>query len=258
MTALALLGVSLGAHAEMRTSTIDYEVDGQTFEGYMAYDDAQSGERPGVLVLHEWWGHTDYVRRRARMLAQIGYTAFAVDMYGDGEAAKHPDDAQKMMQAVTSDPAKVERRFDKAHDVLRAHPAAHPERSAAIGYCMGGGMALQMARAGKDLQAVVSFHATLDTDSPARKGDVKADLLVLTGGADPFVPSEQVAAFRKEMEAAGVDYRVHVYPEAKHGFTNPAADKLGEKFDLPLAYNEAADQDSWKRMKRLLAQRLKR
>jgi len=255
---LGLLALSLSAHAEVRTSEIDYTVGERQFTGYLAYDDAQSGERPGVIVLHEWWGQTDYVRRRARMLARLGYTALAADMYGQGKVARHPEDARKMMEAATSDRAKVERRFDKAHDVLRAHPAVDPARTAAIGYCMGGGMALEMARGGKELEAVVSFHGTLGTDAAAQKGAVNADVLVLTGGADPFVPDDQVAAFREEMEAAGVDYQLHVYPGAKHGFTNPEADKLGQKFDLPLAHDEAAAQDSWQRMKTFLGQRVER
>ncbi len=252
----ALLALAASAHAEIETREISYDIDGQTFQGYLAYDADQSGERPGVLVLHEWWGHNDYVRRRARMLADAGYTAFAADMYGEGKVAQHPEDAKAFMQAATSDPAKVERRFDKAHDLLRAHPTVDPERTAAIGYCMGGGMALEMARAGKDLDAVVSFHGTLDTDDPADEGEVKTPILVLTGGADPFVPDEQVQAFREEMKAAGADFRIKTYPGAKHGFTNPGADDHAERFDLPLAYDGEADRDSWRRMKRFFAKHL--
>jgi dienelactone hydrolase len=253
---LTLLLAAGAAHAEVQTREISYQVDGEDFQGYLALDDEQSGERPGVLVLHEWWGHTDYVRRRARMLADAGYTAFAADLYGQGKVAEHPDDAKSFMKAATSDPARLQRRFDKAHDLLRAHPSVDPERTAAIGYCMGGGIALEMARAGKDLEAVVSFHGTLDTDNRAQKGDIEPAILVLTGGADPFVPEKRVTAFREEMQAAGAQFRVHVYPDARHGFTNPAADDYAERFDLPLAYDSHADRDSWNRMKRLFERHL--
>ncbi len=252
----ALLVFTVCAHAEVETREISYDIQGQNFKGFLAYDGDQDGERPGVLVLHEWWGHNDYVRRRARMLADAGYTAFAPDMYGDGKVANHPEDAKAFMQAATSDPAKVERRFDNAHDLLRAHPTVDPQRTAAIGYCMGGGMALEMARAGKDLDAVVSFHGTLDTDDPADQGDVQAPVLVLTGGADPFVPDDQVQRFREEMKAAGADFRIKVYPGAKHSFTNPAADDYAQRFDLPVAYDDRADRDSWRRMKRFFDQHL--
>lgn len=254
---LALLPWALVANAEVRTQTLTYELDGREFSGYFAWDDARPGERPGVLVLHEWWGHNDYARRRARMLAELGYTAFALDMYGSGKVADHPEDAQAFMQSLMGDMDRAERRFDKAHDLLRAHPTVAADRTAAIGYCMGGGLALYMARAGKDLDAVVSFHGSLGAQAGVPAEGIEADLLVLTGGSDPFVPAEQVEAFREAMDAAGIDYQVHVYPDAKHAFTNPEADRLGAEFDLPLAYDAEADADSWQRMRDFLDERLK-
>lgn len=246
--ALVLLLAALPARADIRTQEVSYDVGDREYVGYFAWDDARSEPAPGVLVIHEWWGHNDYARKRARMLAEEGYTALALDMYGRGRVADHPEDAQKFMQALMNDLDAAAERFDKAHRLLDAHPAADPDRTAAIGYCMGGGVALQMARFGKDLDAVVSFHGSLGTERPAKPGAVKTPILVLTGGADPFIPEEQIQAFREEMDSVGADYTIHVYPDAKHSFTNPQADEFGREFDLPLAYNREADRDSWQRM----------
>lgn len=239
--------------AEIKTREIEYQINGESFTGYLAYDDSVQEKRPGVLVVHEWWGHNDYVRKRAEMLAELGYAAFALDMYGSGKLADHPQDAMKFMQAVVSNIDVAERRFQAGLNLLRNQPQVDPNRIAAIGYCFGGGTALHMARQGADLDAVVSFHGALNTETPAEQGKVKARLLILTGGADPMIPAEQVDAFRAEMNAAGVDYSVHTYPDAKHGFTNPAADALGKKFDMPLAYDAKADADSWLKMRDFLA-----
>lgn len=223
-----------------------YEVNGQSFTGYLAYDDAVTEKRPGVLVVHEWWGLNDYPRKRAEMLAELGYTGFALDMYGSGKVADHPDDAKAFMQEVMSNMEAAERRFDAAKEVLASHRTVDPDRIAAIGYCFGGGVVLHMARTGADLDGVVSYHGMLGTETPAEPGAVKAKILAFTGGEDPFVPNEQVQAFKDEMEAAGADARVVVYPMARHSFTNPAADAAGQKFNLPLAYDEDADENSWK------------
>ena len=240
------------AFAGLRTEVIEYRQGGDTFSGYLAWDDAIVGKRPGVLVVHEWWGHNPYARRRAEMLAGMGYTAFALDMYGSGKLAEHPDDAKSFMMAVTSDMATAEARFGKALEVLRGQATVDAQRIAAIGYCFGGGMVLHMARAGMDLDGVASFHGSLATESPAQRGRVKASVLVLNGAADPFVPPEQVQTFEQEMEAAGVDYTLVNYPGVKHSFTNPDADSFGKRFDMPLAYDATADADSWKRLQEFL------
>ena len=253
---LALVVAVLPAQAGIRTQEVTYAVDGRDYRGYFAWDDAIDGPQPGVLVVHEWWGHNDYARRRARMLAELGYTALALDMYGKSRQAEHPDEASKMSQALMNNLSAAARRFDKAHRLLDAHPAADPERTAAIGYCMGGSVVLQMARFGKDLDAVVSFHGGLDTERPAVPGKVKSEILVLTGGADPFVPPEQIEAFRREMDSVGASYQIESYPGAKHSFTNPAADELGDRFGLPLAYDPEADRKSWQRMQQFFAQHL--
>ena len=254
-----LLGLLLStalAQAGIRTQEITYEVNGREYSGYFAWDDAIAGPRPGVLVVHEWWGHNDYARRRARMLAELGYTALALDMYGKGRLADHPDEASKMSSALMNSLSQAAERFDKAHRLLDAHPSADPDRTAAIGYCMGGSVVLQMARFGKDLDAVVSFHGGLGTERPAAPGAVEAEILVLTGGKDPFVPEEQIEAFRREMDSVGASYEIVVYPGARHSFTNPGATKLGDRFGLPLKYDPEADRKSWQRMQDFFEQHL--
>lgn len=243
-----LVFFSLAVQAEVQTQEITYKVGENEFTGYLAYDDAISGKRPGILVVHEWWGHNDYARKRAKMLAELGYTAFALDMYGSGKLAKHPNDAKQFMQAVMSNWFEVKKRFQAAHKILTDHASVDKDKTAAIGYCMGGGISLQMARFGVDLNGVVSFHGSLGTKTPAKPGQVKARILVFTGEADPFVPAKQVKAFEKEMKMAGVSFELKSYPGVKHSFTNPAADGFGERFNMPLAYDEAADKDSWQRM----------
>jgi dienelactone hydrolase len=253
MIAGLMLGLLVApALADIQTREIDYRVGGESFTGYLAWDDAVAGERPGVLVVHEWWGHNAYARRRAEMLAESGYTALALDMYGSGKLAEHPEDAKKFMQAVAGNMDAMKKRFLAAKGILANNPTVDHSRIAAIGYCFGGGVVLNMARAGVDLDGVVSFHGSLGTETPAQPGEVKARVLVLTGADDPFVPKEQVKAFEAEMQAAGVRYDLHSYPGVKHSFTNPQADAFGEKFDMPLAYDEAADKASWARMQTFL------
>lgn len=242
----ALLAVALGpAQATVQTRTVQYSVNNERYTGYVAWDDSINGERPGVLVVHEWWGHGDYVRRRARQIAKLGYTGFALDMYGDGKRADHPDQAKEFMQAVKSDMDAAEQRFRAAKELLESHATVDPDRIAAQGYCFGGGIVLAMARRGIDLDGVVSFHGGLGTDNPAEQGEVEAAVRVHTGGADPLVPADQVAAFVEEMAKAGVDYGVRSYPGAKHSFTNPSADDYAADHDLPVAYDAQADRRSW-------------
>lgn len=232
---------------DITTEEISYQVDGESFTGYLAHP-AEGGPQPAVLVVHEWWGHNDYARHRAEMLAREGYTAFALDMYGTGKQADHPDDAMAFMNAVFAKEGAALARFTAALELVKAHKTVDPERVAAIGYCFGGATVLNMARAGLDLDGVASFHGTLATQSPARPGEITARVQVYHGNADPFVPPEQVAAFKQEMSAAGVLYDFVGYDGVKHAFTNPAADSKAEKFDMPVAYDPQADADSWQRM----------
>jgi dienelactone hydrolase len=230
---------------------VSYRVGNTVMKGYLAYDDAIKVNRPGILVVHEWWGHNEYARSRARQLAELGYTALAVDMYGEGKQAAHPEDAAKFSGALKQNMPLAEERFRAALHLIREQPTVDAERIGAIGYCFGGGIVLEMARRSFDLDAVASFHGSLTTTSPPEKGAVRAKILVANGAADPFVKPEHIKIFKAQMDAAGADYRLENYPAAKHSFTNPDADKYGEKFGLPLAYNGEADKASWAAMRQL-------
>lgn len=224
---------------------ISYTADSLTMKGFLCYDKSVSGKRPAVLVVHEWWGHNEYARERARMLAKLGYTALAVDMYGDGKQAAHPEDAGKFSGEVMKNIPSAEARFRAAMDVVKNHASVDASKIAAIGYCFGGGVVLHMARIGTDLDAVVSFHGSLGALHKPESGGIKAEILVCHGADDPFVPSEAIGAFKQEMDEAEATYEFIAYDGAVHSFTNPGADENGKKFNLPLAYNAAADSASW-------------
>jgi dienelactone hydrolase len=243
-----LLVASVPVQAVVVGEEVSYRAGDTTLNGYLARDTAVQGKRPGILVVHEWWGHNDYARERARKLAELGYVALAVDMYGDGKTAEHPDDAGKFAGAVRSNLPLMHVRFEAARAFLNSQPDVDPGKNAAIGYCFGGGVVLAMARAGEDLDGVVSFHGSLGGGGVAAPGTIKARILVANGADDPFVTAEQIAAFKAEMDAAGADYTFINYPGARHSFTNPGADAFGERFGLPLAYNAEADADSWAEM----------
>jgi len=248
--ALVLLFAAAQAGAAIHTETLTYKL-GETFlKGYLAYDDASKAQRPGVLVVHEWWGLNDYARHRAEMLAKEGYVAFAVDMYGDGKTTRDAKIAGEWSSAVGKDPAVRKARFQAAFDLLAKQPLVKPGEIAAIGYCFGGGTVLAMAKAGLPLKAVVSFHGSLPTD-PVPPGTIKAKILACHGAADGFVPPEQVAAFQKSLADAGADWEFVSYAGAKHAFTNPEADKMGLD---GIAYNAAADRRSWSLMRDFLAE----
>jgi len=248
---MMMLGAA-SAGAAIQGQEIRYNSDGVTLVGYLAWDDAISGKRPGVLVVHEWWGHNDYARKRARMLAEMGYVALALDMYGDGKTADHPKDAGKFSSAVMKHLDVARNRFTAAMQLLQQQAQTDASHIAAIGYCFGGGVVLQMARMGLALDAVASFHGSLATTAPAEKGAVKARIAVYNGADDPFVKPESIKAFRQEMDAAGADYQFENFAGAKHSFTNPDADQYGKRFDLPIAYNEAADRSSWSMLGKFL------
>lgn len=246
------------AFAAIQEKAVDYSDGSTQLKGYLVYDDASKAPRPGVLVVHEWWGLNDYAKKRARMLAELGYTALAVDMYGDGKSTEHPEDAKTFMEAVTAQAGLAKSRFLAAKSVLEKAPGVDAEKIAAIGYCFGGATVLDLARQGIDLKAVVSFHGALNTPSPATKGAVKASVLVLNGADDGWVTADSIAAFEKEMKDAGARYQFVNYPGAKHGFSNPDADRLGKATNLPIAYNADADKQSWEAMRKLFETRLGR
>ena len=235
--------------AKIHSEVVNYKIAGKAFQGYLSYDDEITGKRPGILVVHEWWGHNAYARKRADMLAKLGYVAFALDMYGTGKLAKHPDDAKKFMQSVITDTKIAETRFNEAKHLLQNHSSVDPTKVAAIGYCFGGGTVLHMARLGTDLAGVVSFHGSLVAMTKVLRGQVKSKILVLNGADDPFVTVEQSTAFKQEMQNAGADFEFINYPGVKHSFTNKEANEFGQRFNMPLVYNKDADSDSWWRMK---------
>lgn len=245
------------ALAAVQGREISYTAGGTTLKGWIAWDDTAKGKRPAVLVVHEWWGHNAYARKRANMLAELGYVALAVDMFGDGKQAHHPDEAGKFAGEVSRNKQMAKARFEAAMKLLRKQRNVDDNKLAAIGYCFGGSLVLNMAREGEDLRGVASFHGGLGTDAPAQPGKVKAQVRSFTGADDKMIPAEQVEAFRQEMEKAGVNYKAVVYPGAVHAFTNPDADGLGKRFNMPLAYNAEADKDSWGQLQGFLAEVLK-
>ncbi|MEM9921308.1 MAG: dienelactone hydrolase family protein [Bacteroidota bacterium] len=227
---------------------VSYQTDTTIMKGYIASDPSKSGKRPGILVVHEWWGHNDYARKRAEMLAELGYVALAVDMYGDGKKAEHPDDAGKFAKMVMSNMDVAKARFSQAMETLRQHPDTDPEKIAAIGYCFGGGLVLNMAMQGVDVDGVVSFHGSLPTPAELDGAQVKAKMLVCHGAADQFIQASTIDQFKKLMADAKVDMQFESYEGAVHSFTNPDADENGQKFGLPLAYDQKADEASWQEM----------
>jgi dienelactone hydrolase len=231
--------------AAVQGKDVSYESNGTTLKGYIAYDDAIKGKRPGVIVVHEWWGQNEYARKRVRMLAELGYTALAVDMYGEGWTADNPKDAGELASGISMNMPLEKERFEAGMQFLMNHATVDSKEIAAFGYCFGGGVVLNMARVGEELKGVASFHGGLETNNPAKPWKIKARIISFSGDADPMIGADKVAAFRKEMDGAGVNYRVVVYPGAKHAFTNPESDALGKKFNLPVAYDAEADKDSW-------------
>ncbi len=224
---------------------VEYQVGDVSMKGFIVYDKNAREKKPGVLVVHEWWGHNEHTRNSAHDLAEAGYVALAVDMYGDGKEAAHPEEAKEFSGTVMQNFDIGKKRFNAARQVLARHEKTDAGKIAAIGYCFGGGVVLNMARQGADLDAVVSLHGSLSAIKPAETNNIKARILVLNGADDPFVPKEQEEAFKKEMDAANADYEFINYPNAKHAFTNPKATEMGDQFDLPLEYNASADEDSW-------------
>lgn len=231
----------------VKTQEVSYEVDGVTLTGYLAYPVGQIDPVPGVLVVHEWWGHNAYARKRAAMLAEQGYTALALDMYGDGKVATHPEDAGKFMKEVGSNSEVSQKRFDAAVELLKSQSFTDGDRLAAVGYCFGGSVVMNMARLGKDLDGVVSVHGGIGGLSPI-SDNTQAKFLVLNGQDDPWITEEHKATFKSEMDEANIAYEFVDYPGAKHAFSNPDATEFGKKFNLPLEYNEDVDKESWQRM----------
>ncbi len=233
---------------KMKEENITYTLGSLTMHGFVVYDETNNQKRPAILVVHEWWGLNDYDKMRARKLAELGYIAMAIDMYGDGKTADNPTDAGNLASPFYTNPQMAKNRLDAAIAKLKTYSQADPNKMAAIGYCFGGGVLINSARLGEDLKGVVSFHGSL-VGTPANKGLLKTKILVCHGLEDQFVKKEEVAQFKKQMDSIGADYTFKAYPGATHAFTNPAATAMGQKFKLPIAYNAAADSASWNDMK---------
>jgi dienelactone hydrolase len=231
------------AHAAVKEEPVTYKDGDTTMKGFVVYDDAVKGKRPGIVLVHEWWGITKHMHNEARRFAQRGYTAFIADMYGDAKTADNPKDAGALSGGVMKNPAAMQSRFNAAREQLAKHPSVDVGKIGAAGYCFGGTVALNMARAGADLAGVAAFHAGLYANTPAPKS-VKAKILVLNGADDPLVKPDQIEAFKKDMDAAKADYRFINLPGAVHAYTNPEATEAGKKFNMPIAYNEKADKEA--------------
>jgi len=244
-----VLAMPMLASAEIKTETIEYQDGDEMLKGYLVYDDAIEGKRPGVLVVHEWWGLNEYAKQRAEMIAELGYIAFAPDMYGDAKVTDHAPDANAWMEQIAGNVDAWRTRALAGLDVLKQQEQVDTDKLAAIGYCFGGATVMQLAYAGADLDGVVSFHGSLP---PAPDGaSVKPAVLAAHGYADGFVPKERVAAFKESLEQAGADWQFVVYGGARHAFTNPNAGDYGID---NLQYDADADRRSWALMQGFLTE----
>lgn len=230
--------------SQITKEAVTYSDGTVTCKGYLVYDASAKGALPGVLVVHEWWGLNTYAKHRAEMLAELGYVALAVDMYGDGTVATTPQDAGKLAGAVKGNPQLMRKRINAALAYLKTLKQVNTAKTAAIGYCFGGTVALELARSGAAVNGVVSFHGALATKEPATE-PFTAKVLVCHGAADPFVPDTEVAAFTAEMNNVKADWQFNAYSYAVHAFTNPQS---GSDPSRGAAYNEKADTRSWAAM----------
>lgn len=235
------------------TNRIEYPVGDTIHQGYLACDDEITTNQPGILLIHEWWGLNDYLIRRAHMLAELGYIALAIDMYGGGQVAENPAQAGVLMNGILGDMDTGTAALKSGYELLLAQPGVDPERTAAIGYCFGGAMVLHMARIGMPLSAVASFHGALGSFLTADPGSIKAKILVNHGVDDSMVTLDDLEGFKQEMDTAGADYQVLLLEGAKHGFSNPQADINAEKYGIDLGYQQQADEQSWAELQKLLA-----
>jgi len=245
IVAAALFALALSAEAAVQSKAVEYKDGDTVLTGQLYWDDAVEGSRPGVLVIHEWWGLNDYAKKRAHMLAELGYVAFAADMYGDGQITDKPDQARTWMQEVTADVEGWRERARLGLEQLQASGMVDGDKVAAVGYCFGGATVLQMSYADLPLKGVVSFHGSLPAAPEESKGKIGPKILVLHGYADEWLGPDIVANFREKLDAAGANWEMNSYGGARHGFTNP---DVGQYKIANLQYNAQADQRSWARM----------
>lgn len=238
------------------TQSLDFQVANGNHKAYLAFDEQAATAQPGVLVLHEWWGMNDNIHRRVHMLAELGYAAMAIDLFGDGKIAADADEAAAMMNAALGDMDNTSAILQQGHQLMCEQNVVDADHTAAIGYCFGGAMALHSARLGLPLNAVVSFHGALGATREISAGDVKANILICHGEADSMVSMQDLEGFKAEMDGAAVNYEVITYPAAKHGFTNPEADTNAEKYGVDVGYQQQADDESWAAMQEFFKRQL--
>jgi len=249
--AIAAIGVMVilsaaMAHGAIKTENVEYRVGDTTFKSVVVYDDAGSDKRPGIVVYPEWWGLNDYAKHRAHMLAELGYVAMAVDLFGNGQTTEDAATAGKWAGALKADRKVLRERANAGLEQLKKNPHVDASKLGTIGYCFGGSTAIELGRSGADVKAIVTFHAALDSPTPADGKNIKGRLLVCHGGDDNFESPKDLAAFQDEMRQNHVDWQMNIYGGAVHSFTNPDADKHG----IPgIAYNQRADERSWQAMK---------
>lgn len=251
ISSMVLISSSFGKTApssKIKEEKVTYTVGSKTYNGVVVYDENVRGKRPAVLVVHEWWGLTDYPVMRARKLAGLGYIAMAVDMYGDGKIAADPTEAKALAMPFYKDPNMGKANLEAAILKLKGYQQTDKQSISAIGYCFGGSLVLNAAKLGTDLKGVVSFHGGL-AGVPADKALLKAKILVCHGGSDKFIPESDISGFKHQLDSIGANYKFVVYPNATHAFTNPGSTATGKKFSMPIEYNQKADEDSWSDMK---------
>jgi len=251
---LPALAIALGAKADIMSKPVEYKQGQTVLEGLSVYETTVQGKRPAVLIVHQWKGLGDYEKKRAEMLAQLGYNVFAVDIYGKGIRPNNPKDAAAEAARYKDDRALLRARVRAGLDQLKGHPLTDAKRMAAIGYCFGGTTVLELARSGADISGAVSFHGGLNTPNAGDAKNIRAEVLALHGADDPFVPAKEVEAFQEEMRQGGVDWQLVAYGGAVHSFTDWNA---GNDNSKGAAYNERADKRSWEAMKQFLGELFK-
>jgi dienelactone hydrolase len=257
--ALCAIAMMTSANAAIKEEPVTYTDGEATMKGFLVYDDASQAKRPGLIMVHEWWGITPHMHNQAKKFAEQGYTVLISDMYGDAKTADNPKDAGALSSSVMKNPTVMESRFKAARDQLAKQATVNPQKIGAVGYCFGGAVVVNMARSGADLAAVAGFHASLGLNTPApAPGAVKAKVLILNGADDPFVKREQYDTVKKDFDAAKADYRVIEYPGAVHAFTNPEATELGKKFNLPLRYDAKVNEEAESEAAKFFAADLKK
>jgi dienelactone hydrolase len=245
MLVLSALLLATSVQAKVITEAVTYTEAGEEYTGYVSYDNAIKGKRPGVMVVHEWWGLDDYAKRRTEMLAKLGYVAFAVDMYGTGKVTDSADQAKEWMTEVTADVEWWRERAMAGIRYLKNHKLVDANRIAAIGYCFGGGTVIQLAYSGLDINGIVSFHGSLPVADESAFGKIKTRMLIAHGNADPFIPREIVTKFQDTLDKADADWNMITYGNVLHSFTNPKSDSRGM---AALKYDKQADEHSWQAM----------